>query len=820
MNIKASEIAKITKGKLKGEADNMVEGIIIDSRLVNYDSNTAFVAIRGKNHDGHDYVPALYKKGIRTFIVNRSKGKLTGFVGASFIEVADTVQALQLIARNIRMKFKSPVIGVTGSAGKTVVKEWLADVLALNRPVIRSPKSYNSQVGVPLSLMKLDNRYGVAIIEAGISLPGEMEKLERMVEPDIGVITNIGDAHAENFTDMRQKAVEKLKLFTNSLMLVYRSDYKIIDEEAKRMFRKGSKVIVDWSTTDPGATMYVIIRSKSAHTHLRIEFRDNVYSFRIPFTDKASVENAVTVTAVSLAMNIPRETIEKGLASLVSVAMRMEIKNGINNCQIIEDFYNSDPGSFGIALELLKASGGARRKTLILSDFLQSGREEISMYGEVARQVSKSHVHKFIGIGPALSSNSALFSGEARFFATTDEFISGTDFSEFRDEVILLKGARKFEFEKIGRLLEHQAYQTILEVNLDAVAHNLNQFRSLLAPETRVMVMVKAFAYGAGAAEVASFLEYHGVSYLGVANTDEGVELREAGLSLPIIVMNPDPVSMGTMIRYNLEPVLFGLDSYEAFLSVASKHGLLRYPVHLEIDSGMHRLGFMPGEVDKLAVLLAGEETVKVASVFSHFAASEDPAMDGYTDKQARIFTEAADKIAVAVGYPFIRHICNSAGISRFPRYHFDMVRPGIGIYGAGRYDNLDMKTVGRFKTNISQIKDIPAGEPVGYNCRDVSDADRTIAILPVGYADGLNRKLGNRNGEVFVAGTRVPIIGNVCMDACMVDITGTGAKTGDVVEIFGENISIDELASKCGTIPYEILTSIHYRVKRVFYRE
>ncbi len=820
MNIKASEIARIVKGKLKGEPDNLVEEVIVDSRLMNYGRDVAFVAIPGKNHDGHDYVSSLYKKGIRCFLVNKIPGAQAGFTGASFVVVQDTVDALQLLARNVRMRFKSPVIGITGSAGKTVVKEWLADILALNRPVIRSPKSYNSQVGVPLSLMKLDNKYRVAIIEAGISLPGEMERLERMVEPDIGVITNIGDAHAENFEDSRKKAVEKLRLFTNSLMLVYRSDYKIIDEEVKRMFRKGSKVIVDWSTSDPGASMYVVAKSRQTSSHLRVEFRGEVFSFRIPFTDKASVENAITVTAVCLAMNIPAETIEKGLASLVSVAMRMEIKNGINHCQLIEDFYNSDPGSFGIALESLKANGITKHKTLIMSDFLQSGREELSMYGEVARLVSKMGIEKFIGIGPALCANSALFSGNGRFFATTDEFISGTDFSEFRNEVILLKGARKFEFEKIGQLLEQQVYQTILEVNLDSVANNLNEFRKLLAPETRIMVMVKAFAYGAGAAEVASFLEYHGVSYLGVANADEGVELREAGLALPIIVMNPDPVSLGSIIRYNLEPVLFGTDAYNAFLSVASKHGLLRYPVHLEIDSGMHRLGFMPGEADKLAGMLVGEETLRVASVFSHFAASEDPAMDGFTGKQAMVFTEVADKIAAAVGYPFIRHICNSAGIARFPRYHFDMVRPGVGIYGAGKYDNLTMKTVGRFKTNISQVKHVPAGEPVGYNCRDVADTDRTIAILPVGYADGLNRKLGNRNGEVYVGHSRVPIIGNVCMDACMIDITGTDAKQGDVVEIFGGKISIDELAAKCGTIPYEILTSIPYRVKRVFYRE
>lgn len=819
--MKSLEITTIIRGKLYGNPDNIINNFIIDSRLLTYDSDVAFVAIVGQNHDGHSFIPALLKKGIRSFIVKRLPREKVDYPNASFIVVNNTVAALQELARHNRMLFKSPVIGITGSTGKTVVKEWLADVISLSRQVIRSPKSYNSQIGVPLSLLKLDNKYGVAIIEAGISMPGEMAKLEHMVEPDIGVLTNIGDAHAGNFENNRQKTIEKLNLFTNSLMLVYCSDYKVIDEEVKRVFPSNSKVIVDWSMQNREATLYVdCVTTTDEKTNLSVQFRGEFFVFTIPFTDKASIENAITTAAVCLSMNIPIATIKQGLAALSSVAMRMEIKDGINNCRLICDFYNSDPGSFSLALDSLKGNDKNRTKTLILSDFVQSGRDEQSMYKDVSQLVTRAGIDKFIGIGHALSSNRHLLGGNSKFYETTDDFLKQVDISSFKNEVILLKGARQYEFEKIGNILEQQVYQTILEVNLDAVANNLNEFRKLLSPSTRVMVMVKAFAYGAGAAEIAGFLEYHGVSYLGVANVDEGAELRNTGISLPVIVMNPDPATLEVLVRYNLEPVIYGFDSYRQFVKVAERHGLVHYPIHVEIDSGMHRLGFLPSEVPAIATMLASNETVKVASVFSHFAASEDPLMDSFTNQQAQLFTEAVDIITGSIGYQVIRHICNSAGTARFPRYHFDMVRPGIGIYGAGDYENCEMRVVGRFKTKISQIKRIAAGEPVGYNCRDVADVDRDIAVLPVGYADGLNRKLGNRHGEVFIRGKRVPLVGNICMDACMVDVSGIGAQSGDEVEIFGENIKIDELANICGTIPYEILTSIPHRVKRVFYRD
>jgi alanine racemase len=472
-----------------------------------------------------------------------------------------------------------------------------------------------------------------------------------------------------------------------------------------------------------------------------------------------------------------------------------------------------------MAVEYLKSQNN-RRSTLIMSDFMQSGRDETELYSEVSELIRKAGIDKFIGIGHALMRCRSSFGRNAAFYYSTDDFLHSFSSADFSNEIILLKGARMFEFERIGKILEQQVHQTVLEINLDAIAHNLNEFRRYLKPSTRIMVMVKAFAYGAGPAEIASLLEYHRVSYLGVAYADEGVELRDAGVTLPIMVMNPDPASSELMIKYNLEPEIYSFSALERFSEVASKHGLVHYPVHIKIDSGMHRLGFMPEDTDKLISKIIRTESLKIISVFSHLSCSEDPSCDQFTHRQVKVFLKAVNQIRVATGYPFLTHICNSSGIVRFPQYQFDMVRPGIGIYGAGSFENLDLKVAGRFRTKISQVKIIPAGEPVGYGCADVSDKERTIAILPVGYADGLNRKLGNRNGELMIKGSRIPIIGNICMDMCMADITGLDADEGDEAEIFGENISIDEIANKCQTIPYEILTSIPGRVKRVFYRE
>jgi alanine racemase len=820
MKILASDLAKITCGKLYGPGGHPVHEVITDSRQSGYSEGQVFFAIRGVNHDGHQFVTGLYEKGIRIFVIDQLKDEYKRILDASFIICKDTVNALQRLASFRRSLFLSPVIAVTGSTGKTIVKEWLADVLGLKIPVIRSPKSYNSQIGVPLSVLKLDEKYKLGIFEAGISKPDEMEKLERVIKPDIGVFTNIGEAHSENFPDNRAKAAEKIKLFTNTSMIVFCHDDELIRDMIYNSCHLRAKKLIDWSLENKGARIFVRkIPERGNRTTIRMLYNSVTNDFTIPFTDRASIENAITVASVCLAIGTEPEIIAEGLKSLVSVAMRMEIKSGINNCRLIEDYYNSDPGSLGMALEFLKSQKG-RKNTLILSDFVQSGRPEKELYGEVADQIRDKCINRFIGIGKSLTKNSGLFGGSSRFFESTGDFISSFNSADFRDEIILLKGARIYEFEKIANLLEEQTHQTVLEINLDAFSHNLNEFRRVLNPGTKIMAMVKAFAYGAGPAEIAGLLEFHRIAYLGVAYADEGMELRNAGVTMPIIVMNPDPASFDLMIRNSLEPEIYSFGSLEKFITVASRHGLLYYPVHIKIDTGMHRLGFMPEEVPEMAKKIKNTEWIKINSVFSHLAGSDDPALDGFTLRQAEVFIGAANQISDTVGYSFLRHILNSSGIARFPQYQFEMVRPGIGMYGVGKFEGLSLRTTGRFKTRISQIKKIKAGEPVGYGCADTSGSERIIAILPVGYADGFSRLLGNSNGSLFINGRRAPVVGNVCMDMCMADITGINANEGDEAEIFGDNIKIEEIAEKCQTIPYEILTSIPRRVKRVFFRE
>ncbi len=820
MILVASDIAGIVKGKLTGNPDLPVKDIVTDSRQLSFTDGLVFLAIRGLHHDGHLFIGNLYLKGIRIFIVEELPQDSGTFADAAFIAVKNSVEALQVLASYKRQKFKSPVIAITGSAGKTIVKEWLAEVLGLTTSVVRSPKSYNSQIGVPLSVWKLDEKYKLGIFEAGISFPGEMEKLQKVINPDVGVITNIGDAHSENFKDNHEKASEKLKLFLNASVIVYCSDQELLKQLIvnNEVFR--TKKIIDWSYKNTDSKVFVKRSSSTkGHTYIDLVYNGITHDFDIPFSDRASVENAITVVAVCLALGTEVDIISKGLAKLLSVAMRMDMKSGINNCQLLEDFYNSDPGSLGMALEYLR-SQNKRTSTLILSDFVQSGRDEKDLYGEVAALLKKTGIDKFIGIGAALSRNRSLFESNSRFCFSTDEFICAFNGNDFRNEIILLKGARVYEFEKIAGLLEQQIHQTVLEINLDAISHNLNEFRKCLNPGTRIMAMVKAFAYGAGSSEIAGLMEYHKVSYLGVAYADEGVELRNGGVTLPVMVMNPDPAASELMIKYNLEPEIFSFAYLNAFIGVAAKHGLIHYPVHIKIDTGMHRLGFMPEEAGELADRIRATDCIKIISVFSHLAAGGDPSFDTFTNKQVDVYLKAVSQIQAATGYPFLRHILNSSGIVRFPRYQFDMVRPGIGLYGVGNFNGLSLRTVGRFKTRISQVKKIPANDPVGYGCTDVSDEERIIAILPVGYADGLNRRLGNMNGSLFIKGRRVPIIGNVCMDMCMADISGLDAEPGDEAEVFGENINISEIASECGTIPYEILTSIPGRVKRVFFRE
>lgn len=820
MKITAGDIAVITGGSLTGDPGYVVNNLITDSRHLIHGEDAAFVAIKGVNHDGHRFIYNLFQKGVKVFVAEKIPPEMIDCQEVAFILAGNSVNALQLLASYKRNHFRKPVIAITGSSGKTIVKEWLADILGMSAAVLRSPKSYNSQIGVPLSVWKLDQRYDMAVFEAGISKPGEMARLRQVIRPDIGIITNVGDAHSENFPDNETKAREKLDLFIESSTIIYCKDHELIHKLISNNPVLRSKTLITWSLGDKDATVFVSKKITTInHTFIEINHRGSFLEFTIPFSDRASVENAITVISACLTLDISPGIIKKGVASLHSIAMRMEIKNGINNCQLIEDFYNSDPGSLIMAVEYLK-SQNSRKRTLILSDFIQSGRDQKELCEEVANLIRRAGIEKFIGIGPAFFTNRNLFGITSEFYYSTEEFINNYNMGNFSDETILLKGARIFEFEKIARLLEQQTHTTVLDVNLDAIVNNLNEIRRHLNSGTRIMAMVKAFAYGSGLSEIASVFEYNLVDYLAVAYPDEGVELRKSGCSLPVMVMNPEPGSGEIMVKHNLEPEIFSLQTLEDFERIAAKHGLIEYPVHIKIDTGMHRLGFMPEEVPSLAEMIRRSNRLKIASVFSHLAASDDPSLDEFTHRQVQIFLESVKKIESAASYPFLKHILNTTGIARFPQYQFDMVRPGIGLYGIGSYEGFSLRPAGCFRTIISQVKKIPAGEPVGYNCTDVSEKEREIAILPVGYADGLSRRLGNGKGKVYIKGKKVPYAGSICMDMCMADVTGLNAKPGDEAEIFGEHIRIEEIAEITGTIPYEILTSISERVKRIFHRE
>lgn len=818
VTLSAQELVRIANGSLSGDGSLNVTGIMTDSRAPGAGPDVLFIALRGPNHDGHRFIEQLYGRGVRLFLVDTLPHNCREMAGAGFVRVGDTLEALHRLAQWRRESFGGKVIAVTGSTGKTIVKEWLAGVLSTTKSVIRSPKSYNSQVGVALSLMNIDERYEMAVIEAGISRPGEMERLARIIRPDTVIITNIGDAHGENFAGRDAIAREKLRLASGARLVICSADDEVIRNEMATSYP--SVPLFTWSLSGSPATLSVEASEiLNGGQKLRCTTANGTIEAVVPFADRASAENAVSVIACCLAEEMPEHFIMNGVAELPVVAMRMEVKQGINGSTLIEDYYNSDPASLGMALDFLR-NHARGRTTLILSDFRQIGGDEKRLYEGVAVAVQSAGIDRFIGIGEALSRQKAAFPAGSLFFGSTSECSEAIRAMVFRDETILIKGARVFGLERISALLVRQLHQTRLEINMNAVVHNLNEFRHLLRPGTGIMAMVKAFAYGSGSAEIASLLEYNGVSSFAVAYADEGVALREEGITSPVMVMNPDDSAMELIIRHNLEPEIYSPESYAAFAAVARRYGLLHYPVHLKLDTGMHRLGFGMNDIDALPGLLSGQQHLKVVSLFSHLAASDDPAHDAFTHRQATILISAAERLKSSLGYGFKLHLLNSSGINRFPEYQFDMVRLGIGLYGIGRYAGVSLRHTGRFVTAVSQVRSVPAGDPVSYGCRGASDHDREIAVIPVGYADGLRRDLGEGRGSLSIKGRRVPITGSICMDMCMADVTGMNVKAGEEAEVFGADISIEEIAALCNTIPYEILTSIPPRVKRIYVNE
>jgi alanine racemase len=825
------QIAEIVKGKWlnKNPSIQQPSYLSLDSRKIIFPEATVFLAIKNNRQNANLFIENLYKKGVRNFITDDANFDVTKVVLANVILVTDSISALQKLAAWHRHHYffkQLPVIGITGSNGKTIVKEWLNQLLENDFSIVRSPKSFNSQLGVPLSVLNVNASHNLAIFEAGISLPSEMKKLEKIISPVIGIFTNIGSAHDEGFKNRKQKINEKLILFENAQQLVFSADDEELTHEIKTFKKKNNQLeLFSWGKKSNNQLQVKEIKKNKSSSVINVVYKNKKISFQIHFTDEASIQNALHCLCVLILLNKADSKHLLQFNKLYPIAMRLELKQGINHCNIINDSYSNDLYSLEIALNFLTQQKQHKAHTLILSDILQSGIEPKKLYSKVASLIEQKKIDTFFGIGPEIFEHQNEFRTikDSIFFKSTDEFLKSVFLSGFHDETILIKGARQFEFEKISHLLEQKVHQTVLSINLNAIVHNLKKYKEKLNPGTKVMAMIKAFGYGSGSYEIASVLEFNQVDYLAVAYADEGIELRKAGITLPIMVMNIDNSAFDSIINYTLEPEIFSFALLNDFSSSLKKSEIENYPVHLKIDTGMHRLGFMIDEIDSLCKKITNNHFINVKSVFSHLAASEDPHEDDFTELQARLFNESCLKIRKTLGYSFDKHIDNTSGISRHPDLQMDMVRLGIGLYGID--SNVEMqknlKNVSTLTTTISQIKKIKKGESVGYGRMGKVTRDSVIAIVRIGYADGYSRKLGNGNGKMMVKNKLAPVIGNVCMDMTMLDVTGiNGLKEEDEVIVFGESLPLSNLALWAHTIPYEIMTSISQRVKRIYFEE
>ena len=819
-------IASVIQGTvIQDRRNDRIEQLLTDSRRLIFPKSSLFFALKGPRRDGKTFIDYLYHKGVRNFVVSEQPD-LKQFPEANFILVPDVLQALQLLAAYHRSRFTFPVIGITGSNGKTIVKEWLNQILDQQFAIIRSPKSYNSQIGVPLSVWPMNESHELAIFEAGISRKGEMEKLEAIIKPTIGILTNIGEAHSEGFASIKEKLEEKLRLFNTVGTLIYRNDQELVEETIQQLKQSRDIQLFGWGSKKGGSLQITGIKRGPHSTTLNILYKGSAQSLVIPFTDDASIENVMHCWCTALLLNQDMQKVQQQLLLLTHVAMRLEMKTGINNCTVINDSYSADLSSFTIALDFLSQQAQHARRTVILTDIPESGRNENELYAEVANAMQPRKVNRLIGIGETIHHHAAAFEAagiaELLFFPTVDAFKKDFHHIPFRDETILLKGARVFELEEIDRLLEQKVHQTVLEIDLNAVTHNLKQYQQLLRPETKLMAMVKAFAYGSGSFEVANVLQYHKIDYLAVAYADEGVELRKGGINLPVMVMNVDPTTFDVLVQYNLEPDLYAPELLHAFEAYLKREGLQQFPVHIELETGMNRLGFSESQLPVLLESLRSK-LFKVQSVFSHLAASVDPQQDAYTKQQAERFHGMVSKLQQILGYPFIKHISNTAGISRHPELQMDMVRLGIGMYGidSGNTHLLQLQEVSTLKSTIAQIKHLEEGETVSYGRKGVVTRKTTIATVRIGYADGYPRSLSTGVGKMWVNGHLAPVIGIVCMDMTMIDITDVPqVKVGDEVVIFGKQLPVEQVAHWAQTIPYQMLTGISQRVKRVYFQD
>ncbi len=814
-----------------GNDDANIGFLLTDSRSLCFPEETLFFALRSGRNDGHHYISELYRRGVRNFVVNDVPDDYEKtYPKTNFLKVVDTREALQRLAERHRDEFNIPVVGITGSNGKTMVKEWLYQLLSADRNVTRSPRSYNSQIGVPLSVWLMNEQTQVGVFEAGISQPGEMLALRDIIQPTVAVLTNVGAAHQENFASMEEKCREKLVLFHDAEVMVYDGDDALVTSVMGEFDFKGEKLY--WSRNDQQAPMFIKSVEKSdAATTVSYRYKGGSGNkavlescYTIPFIDKASVANSLVCAAVALRLGLDPDRMGQRMRQLEPVAMRLEVKEGRHGCTLINDSYNSDFKSLDIALDFMnrRPDHNGRTRTLILSDIAQSGEQPEQLYREVSDLVRKRGVEKFIGIGPVISAQrDAIDIADKAFFTTVESFVHSETFKELHDEVILIKGARHFGFDHITELLVQKVHETVLEVNLNAVVDNLNHYRSFLKPDTKLVCMIKADAYGAGSVEIAKTLQDHRVDYLAVAVADEGAMLRGNGITSNIMVMNPEMSAFKTLFDNDLEPEVYSFRLLDALVKAAEMEGITGYPVHIKLDTGMRRLGFDPEhDMEELISRLKRQNAVIPRSVFSHFVGSDSDGFDAFSDHQFALFDKASRQLQAAFGHKILRHIDNSAGIEHFPERQLDMCRLGLGLYGVNPRDNSIIHNVSTLKTTILQIRHVAAGDTVGYSRKGQIAHDSVIAAIPIGYADGLNRHLGNRHCHCLVNGQPAEYVGNICMDVAMIDVTGIDCKEGDSVEIFGDHLPVTVLSDVLDTIPYEVLTGISNRVKRVYFQD
>ena len=817
------KITTLIGARRVGESEAQIGWLLTDSRSLCFPEATLFFALSSARNDGHRYVGDLYRRGVRNFVVSHLPQSINDYPDANFLVVMSPLEALQRLAERHRDEFDIPVVGLTGSNGKTMVKEWLYQLLSPSMVVTRSPRSYNSQIGVPLSVWLLDTQSEVALFEAGISQPGEMAALRDIIQPTIGVFTSLGDAHQENFRSLEEKCMEKLQLMLHAATVVYDTDDQVVGRCLRKSGYAGEKL--GWSLTDPRAAFFVERQESDANgVTVTYRFRDAAGSYHLPFIDEASVKCSYACAVVALHLGIDAEQLEERMRLLEPVAMRLEVKEGQRGCTLINDSYNSDVNALDIALDFMarRPDSKGRRHTLILSDICQSGDNPEALYHKVSELAVKRGVDKLIGVGQTISSQAAAIEvKEKYFFNDVTQLIGSKVFASLHDEVILIKGARPFGFDQLTELLEQKVHETILEVNLGAVVENLNYYRSFLKPTTKMVCMVKADAYGAGAVEVAKTLQDHRVDYLAVAVADEGVTLRKAGITSNIIIMNPEMTAFKTMFDYDLEPEVYNFRLLEALVKAAEKQGITGWPIHVKLDTGMHRLGFDPEkDIDSLVHRLKHQTALIPRSVFSHFVGADSDDFDEFSAKQFECFERGSKALQAAFDHKILRHIDNSAGILHFPERQLDMCRLGIGLYGIDSRDNHILHTVSTLKTTILQLREVKKEDTVGYSRKGTLQRDSRIAAIPIGYADGLNRHLGNGHCYCLVNGKKAPYVGNICMDVAMIDVTDIPCQEGDMVEIFGEQLPVTVLSDALDTIPYEVLTGLSSRVKKIYYQD